>query len=425
MRCTILAVGSRGDVQPLIALGAGLRQAGVRVRLATHRDFTPAVEAAGLEFAPIEGNASLFASGPAGRAFRERVADAARFKRFVDDYLGLFITRLLRDAWAASADADVVLAWTACATSLAERLRVPVFNASLTPPLHSPTGAFPNPFHGYATPLSPFENRRSWRKALPTLQIGAAEVDRWRAATLGLGPLPWRRNVRALRRMPHLLGYSGTVLPRPADWPAWMHVTGYWFLDAPGAYQPPPALERFLADGPAPVAIGFSSQVSGNAAALTRTVVEAVERAGCRAVVVTGFGGLKGVDFPDRVLPVTTVPYDWLFTRVGAMVHQGGAGSTALAVRFGLPNMAVPFGFDQALWGHRLHALGVGPAPVPAAELTADRLAAALDALLGDGAMRARAAALGQAVAAEDGIGTAVRLVLEAVDRGTRRTAVS
>lgn len=417
MRCTLIGVGSRGDVQPLVALGAGLRRAGVDVRLATHRDFAPMAEAEGLGFAPIEGDATNFSSGPAGRAFRERVGDAERFRRFVEGYLGLFLERFYRDAWAACEDADVVLGWTACAVSLAERLRVPVFNVALTPALHLRTGAFPNPFHASSDPLDAHANRRTWRLALPTLRIGETQLNRWRAG-LGLPPIGWRQHIRALRRLPHLFGYSPSILPKPVDWPAEAHVTGYWFLDGPGGYSPPPDLAAFLAAGPPPIAIGFSSQVSGDPAALTRAVIDGVTRAGVRAVVVTGFGGLSGVSFPPHVFPVTTVPYDWLLARVSAMVHQGGAGSTGAAVRAGIPNMAVPFGFDQGLWGQRLFELGVSPAPVAATALSAERLAPALTALTSDGRMRANAAALGARVRAEDGVGTAVRLVLEAADRG-------
>lgn len=417
MRCTLIGVGSRGDVQPLVALGAGLRQAGVDVRLATHRDFAPMADAAGLGFAPIEGDATSFSAGPAGRAFRERVGDADRFRRFVEGYLGLFLERFYRDAWAACEDADVVLGWTACAVSLAERLRVPVFNVALTPALHLRTGAFPNPFHASSDPLDAYANRRTWRLALPTLRIGEQHLNRWRVNRLGLAPIEWRQHIRALRRLPHLFGYSPSILPKPADWPAGAHVTGYWFLDGPAGYTPPPDLAAFLEAGPPPVAIGFSSQVSGDPAALTRTVIDGITRAGVRAVVITGFGGLSGVAFPPQVFPVATVPYDWLLARVSAMVHQGGAGSTGAAVRAGLPNMAVPFGFDQGLWGQRLHALGVSPPPVAATALTADALAASLTALTRDEAMRANAAALGARVRAEDGVGTAVRLVLDAADR--------
>jgi len=422
MRCTILAVGSRGDVQPLIALGTGLGRAGLRVRLATHRDYAGAVEAAGLEFAPIEGRAAHFSAGPAGRAFRDRVGNAEQFRRFVENYLTLFLERFYRDAWDASADADVVLSWTACAASLAERLAVPVFNVGLTPALTLPTGAFPNPFHASSDPGDPIANRRTWRLGLPTLRIGERQLNAWRTGQLGLAPITWRRHLRALRRLPHLFGYSPLVLPRPADWPAWASVPGYWFLDEEGRYELPDALAAFLAAGPPPMAIGFSSQVSGDAATMTRTVVDAVARAGERAVIVTGFGGLGGGACPPNVLPVATVPYDWLLPRVHAMVHQGGAGSTGAAVRAGRPQLAVPFGFDQGLWGQRIHELGIGPAPIPANTLTVDNLAAALVELRTNASMAGRAAALGRAVGAEDGIGAAVSIVLDAVER---RRAVS
>ena len=416
MRCTILAVGSRGDVQPLLALGIGLQAAGVTVRVATHKDFEAIVGGHGLEYFPMVGHASGFYGGAAGNAFRERVRRAADFRRFFDNYLSLFLQRFLRDAWTACQDADVVLSWSPSATSLAERLKIPVFVAAPHPVLHLPTAAFPNPFHGASRGwLGPLSNRLSWERAKPVIRIGGAQVNAWRE-TLGLGATSWRQDLGRLRRLPHLLGYSPTVLPKPWDWARWIHVTGYWFLDGPRAFEPPPGLEAFLAAGPPPIAIGFSSQVGPDAAALSRTVVESVTRAGVRAVLITGFGGIRGVEFPPHVFPVRTVPYDWLFTRVSAMVHQGGAGSTAAALRFDLPNVAVPFGFDQSLWGARVHALGAGPAPVPAEKLTAGALAAAMRRLTTDARMRDRAATVGAKIRAEDGIGAAVSAILAAVD---------
>lgn len=417
MRCTILAIGSRGDVQPLIALGAGLRAAGLTVRCATHADFEPAVVAQGLEYFKLEGRAAEFFGGAAGNAFRERVRTPAEFRRFFDNYLGLFLERFLDDAWRASVDADVVLSWSRCAPSLAERLRVPVFVVSLNPVLHLPTSAFANPFQGQAEPdAAPARTRRSWRLALPATRIGEAALNAWRRKSLGLAGVSWRTDLARLRRLPHLLGYSTSVLPRPHDWAPWVHVPGYWFLDDHGRFSPPPALEAFLDAGPPPVAIGFSSQVGKNAVAVTRAVVDGVTAAAQRAIVVTGFGGIKGVEFPPHIFPVSAVPYDWLFPRVSAMVHHGGAGSTAAAVRFGLPNFAVPFGFDQALWGQRLAALGCGPEPIAADQLSAAALARALREVASTPAMRARAQALGARVRGEDGIGAAVRLVVSSLD---------
>jgi len=421
MRCTILAVGSRGDVQPLLALGIGLRAAGVSVRVATHRDFEAAVRAHQLEYFPLIGHASSFFGGAAGNAFRERVRKPAEFRRLFDNYLSLFFERFLRDAWAASEDADVVLSWSRIATSLTERLKVPVFVVSLNPVLHLPTSAFPNPFQGPSGwRLGPLFNRLTWRLALPATRIGETQLNAWRRDQLGLAPIGWREELRRLRRLPHLLGYSPSVLPRPRDWARSIHVTGYWFLDEPAAYQPPADLAAFVEAGPPPIAVGFSSQVGRNAAAVTRTVVDAVTRAEARAVLVSGFGGLKGVAFPPHVFPVRTVPYDWLLPRVRAMVHHGGAGSTATALRVDLPNLAVPFGYDQALWGARVHALGAGPAPIPVEHLTGAALADAIRRMTTDARMRERAAAVGAKIRAEDGTGAAVRTILAAVDGGLK-----
>jgi UDP:flavonoid glycosyltransferase YjiC (YdhE family) len=242
--------------------------------------------------------------------------------------------------------------------------------------------------------------------------MGQATLDEWRATSLGLPQAGWRQDLRRLRRLPHLLGFSTLVVPRPADWAPWIHLTGYWVLEDGAAYRPPPDLESFLDTGPPPVCIGFSSQVSRGAAALTRMVVDAVTLAGQRAVVVTAFGGLKGVDLPDTVFPVSSVSYDWLLPRVSAVVHQGGAGSAGSAMRAGVPSVAVPFGYDQHFWAARLHALGVGPAPLGLAELTAESLAAALTRMTTDEAMRARARELGAALRAEDGISRAAELIL-------------
>ena len=416
MRCAILAIGSRGDVQPLVALGAGLRDAGVSVRIATHADFEAMVRRAGLDFHPLVGSAAAFYGGAGGIALRERTRDAASFLRFFDSYLALFLEKLLAGAWEAARDADVVLSWpwTRFGPSLAERLRVPVFIASVSPVWHLPTAAFPNPFQD-APGDTP---RRSWRHALPATRIGQAQVDRWRRETLGLGPMTWRQDLRALRRLPHLFGCSPAVFPKPADWGPHVHMTGYWFLDEPARFDPPPALAAFLAGGSTPIAIGFSSQVGKDAARLTRTVADAVALSGQRAVLVTGFGGLKkGIDLPDAICPVETVPYDWLFPRVSAMAHQGGAGSTAAALRFGLPNFAVTFGYEQTFWGARLAALGAGPEPIDAATMTAGALADRLTRAATDAEMRARAAEVSAAIRAEDGIRRAVDLILEAADR--------
>ncbi len=422
MLCTLLAIGARGDVQPLLALGAGLRAAGVRVRCATHADFEAPARALGLETTVILGDSATFFGGAAGVALREYAANPRVLRRFVDTYLPLAYEKLLRAAGDACRGSDLVVCWPfgRGATSLAEALRVPVFVACSYPPTHLPTRAFANPY----VPGTPAGAalRRSWRLNLPLFQMNDAVINRWRRDALGLPPIGWRDDLRRLRRLPHLLGFSPAVLPRPGDWPAWVEVTGFWFGDPAPGYEPPPALRAFLADGPPPVAIGFSSQVVRDGARLARAVADGVAQAGVRAVVLGGYGALTGVASSVSLCPVPSVPYEWLFPRVAAVVHHGGSGSTGEALRAGVPNMAVPFGYDQPLWGARLAALGVGPAPIAASALTADALAAALRQLTTDPGMRARAAEAGRTVRAERGVAQAVATVRSVMERARVQT---
>jgi UDP:flavonoid glycosyltransferase YjiC (YdhE family) len=411
MRITILAIGSRGDVQPLIALGGGLKARGFEVRLATHADFEALVRESGLHFHQLPGRAAGFFSGPAGVALRERARRPDELARFVDNYLGTYFDQLLNSCWdACDSTAAVLWSWSRCGPTFAEKLRVPVFIAGVNPVMHLPTSAFANPFVDGDLRAG----RRSWSRAIPFARIAQRQVDRFRQK-LGLGAQTWREELRAVRRMPHLFGFSAHVLPRPRDWREHVHVTGFWFGGGGSDTRRSPELEAFVdRDAPA-VAIGFSSQAGRDAARLSQIIGRALELANCRGVIVSGFGGVKPVGSSDRVLAVDTVPYDWLLPRVSAMVHHGGAGSTAAAIRAGIPSMAVPFGYDQRLWGEQIAAIGVGTAPIAASAVTPESLADAIRRLTTDDAVRTRAREIAEKVRAEDGVATAVGIIERSV----------
>jgi sterol 3beta-glucosyltransferase len=411
MRVTILAIGSRGDVQPLIALGGGLKARGFEVRLATHADFEPLARENGLDFHQLPGRAAGFFSGPAGAALRERARNPDELARFVDNYLGVFFDQLLASCWeACDAAAAVLWSWSRCGPAFAEKLRVPVFITSVNPVMHLPTSAFANPFVDGDSGAG----RRSWSRAIPFARIAQRQVGRFREA-LGLAAQSWREELRAVRRMPHLFGFSEHVLPRPRDWRENVHVTGFWFGGSGHDAHPSPELEAFLARDEPPVAIGFSSQAGRDAARMSQVVARALDLANRRGVIVTGFGGVKPDGHNDGVLAVDTVPYDWLLPRVAAMVHHGGAGSTAAAIRAGIPSMAVPFGYDQRLWGERIAAIGAGVEPIAASSVTAETLAGSIRRLTTDDALRTRAAEIAAKVRAEDGIATAVEIIERSV----------
>jgi UDP:flavonoid glycosyltransferase YjiC (YdhE family) len=203
-------------------------------------------------------------------------------------------------------------------------------------------------------------------------------------------------------RYPTFHGFSPSVVPRPADWPSQLSVTGYWWPARPSGWSPPAGLVDFLAAGPRPVFVGFGSMAPGHGARLAGPVLAAVRRAGVRAVVQAGWSGLD-VGAGDDVITVRELPHDWLFPQVAAVVHHAGAGTTAAALRAGVPAVPVPVLADQPFWARRLTDLGVAPGPLPLSSLTADRLAAALRAVTTDPHYAARAAAIAARLSTEDG----------------------
>jgi UDP:flavonoid glycosyltransferase YjiC (YdhE family) len=220
--------------------------------------------------------------------------------------------------------------------------------------------------------------------------------------------------------MPVLYGFSPSVLPPPPDWSSEVHVTGYWFLDPPEDWTPPSRLVAFLEAGPPPLYIGFGSMGSRDPQKTSQLVLEALAPAKQRAVILSGWGGLETADLPAHAIAVDSVPFSWLFPRCAAVVHHGGAGTTAAGLRAGVPSVVIPFFGDQPFWGRHVAELGVGPAPIPRRKLTAERLARTIEIAVGDAGMRRRAAELGTAIRAEDGVAQAVALVTALPQRPRR-----
>lgn len=423
MRITLFAAGSRGDIQPCMALSKGLREAGYGVHLAAPQDFAAFARQHGVDFRPLRGDVQqIMASDEGRRLMATAGANPLRTMRAMRKLVAPVILGMAADACAASRDADALLCLgvlSAFGHTIAEALRLPLIQIEPTPLL--PTRAF-------AAPSWPVQ--RNWGRLHNTLSgVLMLEavwwwyrpfVDAFRRG-LGLPAYGPARFLRGLQRTPLLGLYSPTVIPHPADWPDSVQVTGYLFLDAEGGWQPPPALAAFLAAGPPPVYIGFGSMAGREPEQLAGLVLAALAQCGQRGVLLTGWGGLAATAVPDRVFVLDAAPHGWLFPQMAAVVHHGGAGTTAEGLRAGVPNVIVPFAFDQPFWGARVQELGVGPAPVPQKQLTAERLARAIDRAVTDGAMRQRAAAVGAAVRSEDGLLDAVAAVQRILGAPGRR----
>ena len=439
MLLTIVTAGSRGDVQPYVALGLGLRRAGHRVRLATHETFREFVTGRGLEFEALAGDPQAILRGAAADAWLAsgRSRNMLGFVREFRRTAGLLVEQWLHDYWRVCREADAVI-FSAVATpahDVARRLGIPSIGAYLQP--LSRTAEFPTIGllgRGGAMDADVLGTREpgALRRAFNYATHVAAEqamwqpfrgrVNRWRAETLGVARAPFLGPYGAMwrERVPLLYGFSPRVVPKPADWGPHVHVTGYWVLPPDGNWRPDPALEAFLAAGEPPVYVGFGSMTPATAGRLTEIALTALERAGQRGVLLKGWGSLGEGDLPPWATAVRDVPHEWLLPRMRAVVHHGGAGTTGAALRAGVPSVVVPLGFDQPFWGRRVAALGVGPEPVPRRRLAVDALARAIERAVADPAMRARAAALGAALRAEDGVARGVEAV-EGELRGARR----
>jgi sterol 3beta-glucosyltransferase len=411
----ILCLGSRGDVVPYAAVGQALRARGHRVRLAAFENFRGLVGEMGLEFAPIRGDSRALLAATGGQALGEAGQNTLRqFRAIRATFAGLADSIGPDIAAAADGGVDLIvnqLPFALYGSDVAEKLSVPLLMAAVMPLAR--TRAWPALTFPAGLGRLPGFNRLSHPLAeqLVWLLFGAA-VNRWRR-TLGLRPHPPGGYAGRLARqaVPVLNGFSQLVVPRPADWGPHIHLTGYWFPPAPADWTPPESLRRFLAAGPPPVFLGFGSMPVRDPAAATQLLLEAVRLAGVRAILHTGWGGLGGGALPAEVYALDYAPFDWLIPQMAAIVHHGGAGTTGSALRAGVPSMVMPFVFDQFFWGQRVAALGVGPAPQPFGRLSAQPLAAAMRRMVDDSGMRQRAAALGESLAKEDGLGEAVRIV--------------
>lgn len=404
LRIALLSLDTRGGIQPYVALARGLMGAGHSVRMLAPADFTPFLTEWGVPAAPLSGSVEEVLRRSRGVAERGSLATLLLGRR----EMGARLRTWTAEALEACAGCDLMLGGLGgmvVGLAVAERLEIPFLEAHLHP-LGEPTADFPGMLLT-GLPRWLGATARRWSHGLTHLALWMPMrglIEEVRRELVGHRPPPDREH------LPVLYGFSPEVVPRPEEWHRRREVTGYWTLPAPRSWSTPPELEAFLAAGPAPVCIGFGSMSSADPVATARLVREAVRRAGVRAVLLSGWGGLHDGG-GEEVFVTDAVPHDWLYPRMAAVVHHGGAGTTSAGLRAGIPSVLVPFTMDQPFWAARVQALGVGPRPIPRRQLTVERLVEALRRAMTDPGMRARAAALGAQLRAEDGVARAVAVL--------------
>jgi UDP:flavonoid glycosyltransferase YjiC (YdhE family) len=384
--------------------------------MATMSNFEQKVRKAGMDFHRISGDASaLLASGPgldlgeAGRNIFKMWAGAMRSfgalaKAYAEDFGGLLNL----------SPTDLIvnqLPGGLYGFDLAEKMGIPMVSAGVIPltrTSHFPMVAFPPlpvPLPGY--------NRMTYRLAEQLVwQFYRPKINRWRAKTLGLPPQSFSGLFTQMQQDKQQIinGFSRHVVPPPPDWGPNIHLTGYWYAETPD-WKPPQGLVDFLNQGEAPIFIGFGSMPIRNPGAILDLILNSAVSAGMRLVLHRGWGGLEATEFPESVFPIGFSDFKWLFPRMAAVVHHGGAGTTAYAMRAGVPSLVIPFVFDQFYWGRRTFELGIGPKAIPFKKLDEARLTKALIALQSQTSFSENAADLGERLRAENGLAHAISIL--------------
>ncbi|KAK6388933.1 hypothetical protein LTR65_007214 [Meristemomyces frigidus] len=419
LRITCLTIGSRGDVQPYIALCKGLLAEGHKARLATHHEFRPWVEQHGIEFVPVEGDPTELM-----RVCVENGMFTPSFLFEANSKFRGWLDSLLNSAYEACKGSDLLIESPSAMAGIhiAEALGIPYFRAFTMP--WTRTRAYPHAFavpnhklggaYNYVT-YTMFDNL-FW-------QVTAGQINRWRRKTLGLKPTSLEK--LQPNKVPFLYNFSPSVVVPPLDFSDWVRVTGYWFLDEGDKWTPPNDLLDFVQkarkDNMKLVYIGFGSVTVSDSRQLTQQVVDAVVKADVRCILSKGWSdrldkkdqNVAEVVLPPSVLQIHSAPHDWLFKQIDAAVHHGGAGTTGASLRAGVPTIIKPFFGDQFFFATRVEDLGVG---VHLKKVTVNTLGRALWIATHDERMRTKARVLGEQIRREDGVATAINAIYRDLD---------
>jgi len=415
MNILIIALGSRGDVQPYIALGKGLKKYGHSVRIISHQNFKELINSHGLEFCAVEGSVQDIAQSKEMQKLLEK-GNFLSVMSLMKKEATLGAINLAQAGILACKDINLIVAGIGgmfAGISLAEKFEIPFLQAYYIP--FTPTKSFPSflfpklPFHSVG-----FLNRFTYSIARQIIWQGYKSSDNLaRKQVLGLPPSSFFGPFKSDRfnENPVLYGFSPSVIPKPYDWDNNIYITGYWLLEQEDDWIPPTELVEFIKSGTKPIYIGFGSMSSRKPEETVDIILSAIVKTKQRAIMLAGWGGLKKANLPDNVFMIDSIPISWLFPRVSAAIHHGGAGTTAEALKAGIPSVVIPFFGDQFFWGRLVFELGVGTEPILRKKLTAERLSKAIQKAVTNEEMCQRASDLGVKIRMEDGVANAIAVI--------------
>ncbi|KAE9404059.1 UDP-Glycosyltransferase/glycogen phosphorylase [Gymnopus androsaceus JB14] len=414
-----LTIGSRGDVQPYIALGLGLKKENHTVTIVTHEEYREWIEGFGLNFKQAGGDPGALMK----LSVENKMFSPEFFKESLSNFRG-WLDQLLLDAWESCQGADVLLESPSAMAGvhIAEALQIPYFRCFTMP--WTKTREFPHAF------LSPPVDSPTFNSASNVIWVATSgQINRWRRNTLKIGNTDMGHLAQS--KIVFIYNFSQAVVPRPLDWGDSISISGYWFLDNPDLNWNPPStltawMEKARVDGKPIVYIGFGSITVPHPNRVTSRIIEAVLKSDVRAIISKGWSARmsKSDDekdpepvMPPECYPLDQVPHDWLFPQIDAALHHGGAGTTGASLRAGIPTLIKPWFGDQFFWASRIQKLGAG---LKVSSLRVNELADALTKATTNRIMKEKAAGVGERIRSEDGVRTAIRTLYTYLPRASR-----
>ena len=408
MKLTLITIGSTGDVRPFILLGKELCSRGHQVTVAAFPQFRETVLSASLGFFPLDGDA-----GKMINAIMKPDTNGLTYLPRLMNNLRSIIPGLLNSMIGSCKDAEAMICnfFGSVYYSIAELHGIPCIQAGFFP--MDPTGEIP---------ISSIRNQRLGRGAnIASYKIGyliISLVENYYLHT-------WRKENsltdRKLRThpdyrlgkhsIPVIYAISPTLFPRPSEWNDRIYMSGFWFDEEPCRWQAPETLSCFLETGSPVIYIGFGSMNSGNMNRLLTIILRAIRAINVRAVIDLGSTGRRFSSTSKVYFINDYVPHDWLFPRVDAVIHHGGAGTTSTGLRYGKPTLIIPFAGDQPFWGNRVWQSGCGPKPIPRENLSVRKLVSGILDLISRNKYAENARSMAESLNLEHGVRTAADLI--------------
>ena len=415
MIITILTTGTRGDTELFVALGVGLKKAGYKVRIAASEGFEPFVVSYGLEYYPTDGNILEMASSNFAKEGMKADNPIKVFLSLNKPEIKEIVYNMQKGLHAACIGADAIVYHPATAIGhfIAQHNKIPGILATPIPLI--PTKDYPALiFYGKINLGRVFNywSHKIFAKGIWMVIQSSIKKYLNKDLDYSIKRIDIPHNKQNAKKQPVLVACSNHVFRRASDWAEHIYSTGYWFLDKPTDWIPPRKLSDFLQKGKPPIYVGFGSIVdSENAAETTKLVLKALKSTNQRGILATGWGAITEKEVvSEDILFIESIPHSWLFPQMAAVIHHGGAGTTAAALRVGVPNIVIPFANDQFAWGQRAYELGVGAKPIPRKKLTTRSLIDAIEEVLKE-EMKAESVKLGMKIQSEDGIKIAVDII--------------